>query len=455
MHYWGVWHAENPYEAYGDNISRFMSEYGFQSFPELGSVARYTAPETDWDIGRPVMLSHQRHPRGNALIRKYMERDFRAPKDFASFLYVGQVLQATVIKFAAEAHRRAMGRNWGASTGSSTTAGRSPPGPASTTTGAGRRCSTPRAVLRAGAGLARQREGRRCRSGASPIAAPTRPRASHPRARLRRAPARPPRPGLHAGRQRQPAPGLVPQKTAPRRDEPANGRPGRRDRGEGAAPLAQPLLVREDQGFELPKPHSRSTPRRTPTARSRSPSGQTRSPAPSPRQPAPSTASSTTTTSTFSPVTRRRSPSARTPQRRRGAAIWFCRAQLYVRIAPPTRRSGGHARTGRTWWSSASSKHGTFGCQADTSVASIRSGTVSTAGAQAIVLKAREAGVHATYLIWVGEPAESILEASLAEGADVIMLGSRPRTNLRRLILGSVSSEVAKRASCEVIVVPN
>ena len=113
MHYWGVWHAENPYEAYRDNISRFMSEYGFQSFPELPSVARYTAHETDWDIGSPVMLSHQRHPRGNALIKTYMDRDFRRPKDFASFLYVGQVLQATVIKYAAEAHRRAMGRNWG------------------------------------------------------------------------------------------------------------------------------------------------------------------------------------------------------------------------------------------------------------------------------------------------------------------------------------------------------
>ncbi|HZL20479.1 MAG TPA: glycoside hydrolase family 2 protein [Polyangia bacterium] len=113
MHYWGVWHAENPYEAYGDNISRFMSEYGFQSFPDLTSVARYTARDTDWDIGSPVMLSHQRHPRGNALIETYMDRDFRRPKDFASFLYVGQVLQGTVIKYAAEAHRRAMGRNWG------------------------------------------------------------------------------------------------------------------------------------------------------------------------------------------------------------------------------------------------------------------------------------------------------------------------------------------------------
>ncbi len=113
MHYWGVWHAENPYEAYADNISRFMSEYGFQSFPDLTSVARYTTRDTDWNIESPVMLSHQRHPRGNPLIRTYMDRDFRKPKDFASFLYVGQVLQGIVIKYAAESHRRAMGHNWG------------------------------------------------------------------------------------------------------------------------------------------------------------------------------------------------------------------------------------------------------------------------------------------------------------------------------------------------------
>jgi beta-mannosidase len=59
------------------------------------------------------MSSHQRHPRGNQLINTYLRRDFRKPKDFASFLYVGQVLQATVIKYAAEAHRRQMGHNWG------------------------------------------------------------------------------------------------------------------------------------------------------------------------------------------------------------------------------------------------------------------------------------------------------------------------------------------------------
>ena len=112
MHYWGVWHAEAPYEAYAANISRFMSEYGFQSFPTLPSVARYALP-SEWRIDSPVMLSHQRHPRGNALVRTYMDRDFRVPKDFGAFLYLSQVLQANVIQFGAEAHRRRMPYNMG------------------------------------------------------------------------------------------------------------------------------------------------------------------------------------------------------------------------------------------------------------------------------------------------------------------------------------------------------
>ena len=62
--------------------------------------------------------------------------------------------------------------------------------------------------------------------------------------------------------------------------------------------------------------------------------------------------------------------------------------------------------------------------------------------------------VPATFLVWEGDAAEAIVEASVAEQADVIVLGSRPRTNLRRLILGSVSSEVVRLAPCEVVVVP-
>ena len=89
-----------------------MSEYGFQSFPEMRTIRSFARGE-DLAIDSPVMTSHQKHPRGNPLIREYMLRDYREPKDFASFLYLSQVLQAEGIKVGAEAHRRARPRTMG------------------------------------------------------------------------------------------------------------------------------------------------------------------------------------------------------------------------------------------------------------------------------------------------------------------------------------------------------
>jgi nucleotide-binding universal stress UspA family protein len=75
-------------------------------------------------------------------------------------------------------------------------------------------------------------------------------------------------------------------------------------------------------------------------------------------------------------------------------------------------------------------------------------------GAQALVLRARAAGVRATFLVWEGEPAETILSAAEAEGADLIVLGTHERGRLGRLVSGSVSARVAAAARCEVLVVP-
>lgn len=76
------------------------------------------------------------------------------------------------------------------------------------------------------------------------------------------------------------------------------------------------------------------------------------------------------------------------------------------------------------------------------------------AQAQNLVLRARAAGAKATFLVWEGEPAETILSASESEGADVILLGSHERGRLGRLVLGSVSTRVSEEAHCEVLVVP-
>lgn len=107
-HYWDVWHGKAPFTTYEEKIPRFMSEYGFQSFPELSTVRRYAADEKNWDIESDVMLAHQRHPSGNELVRVYMERNYREPKDFRCFLYMSQLLQADGMRLAQEAHRRNM-----------------------------------------------------------------------------------------------------------------------------------------------------------------------------------------------------------------------------------------------------------------------------------------------------------------------------------------------------------
>jgi beta-mannosidase len=104
MHYWGVWHGKEPFSEFYKVVARFMSEYGFQSFPDLGSVKRFTLPD-DWNIDSEVMMAHQRSGLGNRRIVEYMRELYPVPDEFSDLLYVGQVLQAEGIKQAIHAHR--------------------------------------------------------------------------------------------------------------------------------------------------------------------------------------------------------------------------------------------------------------------------------------------------------------------------------------------------------------
>lgn len=75
------------------------------------------------------------------------------------------------------------------------------------------------------------------------------------------------------------------------------------------------------------------------------------------------------------------------------------------------------------------------------------------AAAQELVQRGRREGVPVTFLVWEGEPGESILEAANAERADMIILGSHGRGPLGRLLLGSVSQHVVRLAAVPVVVV--
>jgi nucleotide-binding universal stress UspA family protein len=73
--------------------------------------------------------------------------------------------------------------------------------------------------------------------------------------------------------------------------------------------------------------------------------------------------------------------------------------------------------------------------------------------AQRLVQRGREMGVRVTFLVWTGEPGESIVAAAESEDADVVLVGAHGRGTLGRLLIGSVSEHVARHAPCPVLIV--
>lgn len=65
----------------------------------------------------------------------------------------------------------------------------------------------------------------------------------------------------------------------------------------------------------------------------------------------------------------------------------------------------------------------------------------------------RETGVAVKTRLEEGYPSEKIVEVAEAEGADLIVVGSRGRSKLAKMLLGSVASRVIASAPCPVLVV--
>lgn len=147
-HDWWVWHDGHPFADLERNIPRFMSEFGFQAYPDLRTIARWREPNwvvaadrlagmsSDTVVGSgldadPVISppepslapplfdpkdaffdAHQKHPRGTQIIEKFLHDEFGAdlPDSLALYIYLSQFLQADGMGRALEAQRRA--RPW-------------------------------------------------------------------------------------------------------------------------------------------------------------------------------------------------------------------------------------------------------------------------------------------------------------------------------------------------------
>ena len=113
VHYWDVWHGLKPFTDYRNYFFRFVSEFGFQSFPCLKTVESFTLPE-DRNIFSYIMEKHQKNKAANGKILYYLAENFKYPKDFDAVLYASQILQAQAIKYGVEHWRRNRGRCMGA-----------------------------------------------------------------------------------------------------------------------------------------------------------------------------------------------------------------------------------------------------------------------------------------------------------------------------------------------------
>lgn len=105
-HYWGVWWGELPFEIWWEKTGRFMTEYGFQAYPEMALWNAFI-PEGERDLRSPSMRNHQKHGRGVPIILKAMEDlyGYKDTNNLEKFVYISQLVQRDGIAQAIEAHR--------------------------------------------------------------------------------------------------------------------------------------------------------------------------------------------------------------------------------------------------------------------------------------------------------------------------------------------------------------
>ena len=113
VHYWMVWHGLLPFTDYRNHLFRYVSEFGFQSFPCMETIESFTAPE-DRNVFSYVMEKHQRNASANGRIVSYLSQMYLYPRDMTNLVYASQLLQAQAMQYGVEHWRRNRGRCMGA-----------------------------------------------------------------------------------------------------------------------------------------------------------------------------------------------------------------------------------------------------------------------------------------------------------------------------------------------------
>ncbi len=106
VHYWGVFHGEEPFSVYKDKPGRFSNEYGHQSFANYDTWKRWLEPQEITYLSDAFKV-HQKNAKGYRVIQDYMDREVVSDTtDIRDYIYKSQLVQADGIRIAMEGHRQ-------------------------------------------------------------------------------------------------------------------------------------------------------------------------------------------------------------------------------------------------------------------------------------------------------------------------------------------------------------
>lgn len=108
-HLWSVWHGLRPMNYCRQRMTRFCSEFGFESLPDMNAIRQF-AQKRDYSLNSSVFKAHQKCANGNDKMIYYIASRFNLPKKFSDYVYLSQVMQLECIADATEHWRRNKGR---------------------------------------------------------------------------------------------------------------------------------------------------------------------------------------------------------------------------------------------------------------------------------------------------------------------------------------------------------
>ncbi|XP_076657377.1 beta-mannosidase [Halictus rubicundus] len=112
VHYYN--YINNGWDMHQYPLTRFSSEYGFQSLPSIYTILPVIETIQDLNVDSDFMMHRQHLPLGTLYMRGLISKNFKIPEvqnrvtDFVNFIYLSQINQAVSVKVQTEFYRQSM-----------------------------------------------------------------------------------------------------------------------------------------------------------------------------------------------------------------------------------------------------------------------------------------------------------------------------------------------------------